>query len=78
MKWPVDAPLRKVLKALAALGFQVVREGNHVALVRRNPDGSQTPMTIPNHRLLKGSTLRAICSQAGISREQFLTAYDQS
>ncbi len=30
-KFPVDAPLRKVLGALENLGFQLVREGNHIS-----------------------------------------------
>jgi len=51
--------------ALAALGFRVVREEEHIALRRDNPDGSTTPMTIPNHPTLKGSTLRAICTYRG-------------
>ncbi|MCG8450293.1 MAG: type II toxin-antitoxin system HicA family toxin [Pirellulales bacterium] len=56
-KFPVDAPKWKVLKALQELGFVVVREAEHIALRRENPDGSITPMTIPNHRTIKGSTL---------------------
>ncbi|BBL68258.1 hypothetical protein [Methanoculleus chikugoensis] len=34
MKFPHDAPQRKVLKTLEALGFQVVRTGNHIALIK--------------------------------------------
>ena len=75
-RFPVDAPRERVLKALAILGFGLVREGNHLALERENEDGSKTPMTLPNHRLLKGSTLRTILTQSGISRDDFLTAYD--
>jgi len=75
-RFPVDAPRERVLKTLAVLGFGLVREGNHLALERENEDGSKTPMTLPNHRLLKGSTLRTILTQSGISREEFLTAYD--
>ncbi len=78
MKFPADAPKKRVLKALATLGFRVVREGNHIALSRVNPDGGTTPMTIPNHATIKGSTLRAICTQAGISREDFLQAYNDA
>lgn len=77
-KFPVDAPKRRVLKALGALGFVVIREAEHISLRRDNPDGTSTPMTIPNHRTIKGSTLRRICSQAGIDRNAFLAAYARS
>ena len=77
-KFPVDAPKARVLKALAALGFVIVREAEHVALRRTNADGTGTRMTIPNHRTIKGSTLRRICTQAGIDRDAFLDAYNRS
>ena len=74
-KFPVDALIREVVKALERLGFELVREGNHIAMVRENPDGSRTPLTMPNHRTIKRSTLRTILTQSGISREEFLQAY---
>jgi predicted RNA binding protein YcfA (HicA-like mRNA interferase family) len=74
-RFPVDAPIAKVIKALEKLDFRMVREGNHISMVRENLDGSRTPLTMPNHRRIKGSTLRRICTQAGISREEFLEAY---
>jgi predicted RNA binding protein YcfA (HicA-like mRNA interferase family) len=77
-KFPVDAPLRRVLRALAALGFVLVREGNHIAMQRENEDGTRTPLTLPNHLIIKGSTLRTICTQSGITRDAFLTAYEDS
>jgi predicted RNA binding protein YcfA (HicA-like mRNA interferase family) len=67
-----------VLKALAELGFIVVREAEHISLRRTNADGTGTPMTIPNHRTIKGSTLRRICTQAGVDRDAFLDAYNRS
>ncbi len=75
-RFPVDAPKQRVLQAMNKLGFEVIREAEHIALRRENPDGSITPMTIPNHRTIKGSTLRSICTQAGIPRDEFLDAYN--
>jgi len=77
-KFPVDVPKRKVIKALAILGFRIVREKEHISLVRENPDGSNTPMTIPNHPKIKGATLRTICAQAGISRDEFLDVFERA
>lgn len=74
-KFPVDSPKRNVIRALNLLGFQMVREGEHISMVRNNPDGTRTPLTMPNHRQIKSSTLRTICTQSNITREEFLEAY---
>lgn len=74
-KFPVDAPKAKVIKTLERLGFQIVSEREHIAMIRENADGTRTPLTMPNHTTLKSSTLRAICTQANISREDFLKTY---
>jgi predicted RNA binding protein YcfA (HicA-like mRNA interferase family) len=78
MKFPVDAPRNRVIKTLQALGFQIVREREHISMRRANADGTATPLTLPNHANLKGSTLRAICTQAQIPRAEFLSAYERS
>jgi len=74
-KFPVDVPIEKVIKVFELLGFSLVRKGNHIAMVRENADATRTTMTIPNHRTIKGSTLRTILTQAGISRDDFLEIY---
>lgn len=77
-KFPVDAPKDRVLKALGALGFTLVREAEHIAMLRQNSDGTRTPLTMPNHRRIKGATLRTILRQSQISRTDFLRAYERS
>jgi predicted RNA binding protein YcfA (HicA-like mRNA interferase family) len=76
-KFPVDAPKSKVLKALESLGFSIIREGKHISMSRLKTDGTSTPLTLPNHRTIKSSTLRIICTQSGISRDEFLQAYEK-
>jgi hypothetical protein len=44
----------------------------------KQPDGIKTPLTMPNHERIKGSTLRVICRQSGIKREEFLKVYEET
>ena len=75
LRFPVDAPKTKVIKAFELLGFRLVRVREHIAMIRENADGTKTPLTLPNHSKIKGSTLRTICTQAGIPRDEFLKVY---
>ena len=77
-KFPIDAPQRNVVKAFEILGFHTVRKREHISMERENPDGSKTPLTMPNHPKIKASTLRTICTQAGIPRNDFVKAYEKT
>jgi hypothetical protein len=56
----------------------IVREREHVSMLRQNADGTRTPLTMPNHPHINGATLRTICRQSGISREEFLRIYENA
>ena len=75
VRFPRDAPRRRIINAFERLGFRLVRVREHIAMVRESEDGTRTPLTMPNHARLKSSTLRVICAQAGISRDEFLEAF---
>ena len=54
-----------------------MREKEHISMIRQNSDGTSTPLTLPNHKRIKGSTLRSICTQSGILRDDFIAAFEQ-
>jgi hypothetical protein len=64
-----------VLSTFQAMGFVVVREAEHIGLQRQNTDGTRTIISLPNHRRIKGATLRHICTVAAIDRDVFLAAF---
>jgi len=52
-KFPIDAPRGRVIKALEILGFRLLRDREYIGMLRENPDGSKTPLTMPNHPPIK-------------------------
>jgi predicted RNA binding protein YcfA (HicA-like mRNA interferase family) len=77
-KFPTDAPKRRVMKTLKNLGFEIVREKEHISMIKTDSDGTKTPLTIPNHSIINGAILRLICTQTGISRDEFISVYNKT
>ena len=77
-KFPIDAPINKVVKTLEILGFRVIRNKEHISMERPNTDGTKTTLTLPNHPKIKSSTLRTICTKSDISRQDFIDAYNKA
>lgn len=75
MKFPIDARKQKIIKTFQYLGFQLVRDGNHIIMERQNEDGTITPLVMPNHNVINSGTLRAIVTQVGLTRVEFMDAF---
>ena len=75
MKLPRDVSGRKLVKALAVLGYRVTRQsGSHVSVTCEKP--AQHHVTIPDHDELRIGTLSAILNDIaahhGLSREMLI------
>jgi predicted RNA binding protein YcfA (HicA-like mRNA interferase family) len=68
-----DLPVRDVVRALRAVGFERVRvKGSH-AIYR---DGDGRVVVVPEHGTIKRGTLASILRQAGLSTAEFLKLLD--
>lgn len=52
-KFPVEAPKKRVIRTFESLGFRIIREREHIVMARDNPDGTQTPLVMPNQAQIK-------------------------
>lgn len=46
-KFPVDASKRRVIRTFQLLGFRIIREREHIVMVRENQDGTETALVMP-------------------------------
>ena len=59
---------KMLIKALGNLGYYVRdRDSSHVHLRH----STRPPLTVPDHKEVARGTLRAIISQAGLTRQEF-------
>jgi predicted RNA binding protein YcfA (HicA-like mRNA interferase family) len=75
---PDLSPRERVVSALETLGYQVVRQGNHIALAHYTNTGRQYPLTIPDQTSYKSSAIQAILNSAGIPLKEYMAAYGQA
>lgn len=59
-----------LVKSLGLLGFRLLSKKEHISIGRINNDGSKMPLALPNHTRIKSSSIRPICTQAGISIDE--------
>jgi predicted RNA binding protein YcfA (HicA-like mRNA interferase family) len=65
---------REVVKALTKAGFQVARQkGSHLILIK-----NENIVPVPKHKEIKRGLLLAIISEAGLTKEEFLTFLKQT
>ncbi|MGH8473750.1 MAG: type II toxin-antitoxin system HicA family toxin, partial [Gammaproteobacteria bacterium] len=56
------------VKTFEQLGFHVVREREHISMARDNPDGTQTPLTLPKDRRSNAGSQLGYCFVGRVGR----------
>jgi predicted RNA binding protein YcfA (HicA-like mRNA interferase family) len=65
---------REVVKTLTKAGFQIARQkGSHLILIK-----NENIVPVPKHKEIKRGLLMAIISEAGLTKEEFLTFLKQT
>jgi len=63
---------REVIKALAEVGFKVVRQrGSHIIIMK-----GERVVPVPRHDQIKRGLLLEIIAEAGLTKEEFLRLLD--
>ena len=62
----------KLIRALAKLGYEVVRQKGSHARLRHATDTKKLPITVPLHDEIAFGTLRRILRDAGVTVEQLM------
>ena len=57
---------QEAIRALAKVGYQVIRQGKHIVL-----SNGQNSVTIPRHNPLKPFTMGGIARSAGLTADEF-------
>ncbi len=67
-----DLPTRKVLNALARVGWEVSGGSKHHKLIHRTKPGA---LTIPRHSRIKKGLLKKIIQAADLTEDEFWQIY---
>lgn len=65
-----------MIRAFERMGFRLIREREHIVMSREDATGKHFVAVLPNHARIKGPTLRDACTEAGVTRSEFLKAWE--
>ncbi len=68
-KLPIDLSGPEIVKAFQKEGWVIRKWSAHIILEKK---GTRPILSVPNHRIVKPGTLRALIRTSGITLEKFL------